>query len=157
MSEEVDVNEMANVPGELGDMDGRTFREGALGLVDWIGRYLAGADDRPILSRVRPRCDPRRAAGIRLGRRFRALKLWMVMRYFGAAGLRARIAQHIRLACLFAAWIEADPDFELRAPASLSLVCFRAAPRGVPEHALDARKDVCRRPLRRGSRRREAE
>jgi aromatic-L-amino-acid decarboxylase len=75
--------------------------------------------------------------GIALGRRFRALKLWMVMRYFGAAGLRARIAEHIRLARLFATWIEADPDFELLAPPSLSLVCFRAVPRELPEHALD--------------------
>jgi aromatic-L-amino-acid decarboxylase len=75
---------------------------------------------------------------IALGRRFRGLKLWMVMRYFGVAGLRARIAEHIRLARLFATWIEADQDFELLAPASLSLVCFRAAPHGVPDDALDA-------------------
>jgi aromatic-L-amino-acid/L-tryptophan decarboxylase len=80
--------------------------------------------------------DPKDTS-IALGRRFRGLKLWMVMRYFGAAGLRARIAEHIRLARLFATWIEADQDFELLAPVSLSLVCFRATPRGVPEHGLD--------------------
>src|SRR5262249_37775084 len=66
--------------------------------------------------------------GIPLGRRFRALKLWMVMRYFGAAGLRARIAEHIRLAGLFAARVDADPNFERLPPTHLSLVCFRAAP-----------------------------
>jgi aromatic-L-amino-acid/L-tryptophan decarboxylase len=76
--------------------------------------------------------------GIALGRRFRALKLWMVMRFFGAEGLRARLREHIRLAKEFAHWVEADPDFELMAPVPLSLVCFRAAPRGVDEAALNA-------------------
>ena len=75
--------------------------------------------------------------GIALGRRFRALKLWMVMRVFGAEGLRARLREHIRLAHEFARWVEADADFELIAPASLSLVCFRAAPRGIASSALD--------------------
>jgi len=78
--------------------------------------------------------------GIPMGRRFRGLKLWMVLRYFGAEGLRARIAEHIRLAQRFAAWVDAAPDFERLAPAPLSVVCFRAAPRalaGVPQ-ALDA-------------------
>src|SRR5262249_52831912 len=68
--------------------------------------------------------------GIALGRRFRALKLWMVMKYFGAQGLRRRIAEHIRLAGEFASWIDASEDFELLAPVSLSVVCFRAVPRG---------------------------
>jgi aromatic-L-amino-acid decarboxylase len=66
--------------------------------------------------------------GVALGRRFRALKLWMVLRYFGADGLRARIAEHIRLARLFASWVDTDGDFEVLAPVPLSLVCFRAAP-----------------------------
>jgi aromatic-L-amino-acid decarboxylase len=76
--------------------------------------------------------------GIALGRRFRALKLWMVMRFFGAEGLRARLREHIRLAQEFARWVEADADFELMAPVPLSLVCFRAAPRGFEDSALDA-------------------
>jgi aromatic-L-amino-acid decarboxylase len=76
--------------------------------------------------------------GIALGRRFRALKLWMVMRVFGAEGLRARLREHIRLAREFAQWVEADPEFELMAPVALSLVCFRAVPRGLDEAALDA-------------------
>ncbi len=66
--------------------------------------------------------------GVQLGRRFRALKLWMVIRYFGREGLAARIREHCRLARLFAAWIEAAPGWELLAPVPLGLVCFRAAP-----------------------------
>src|SRR5262245_63694888 len=57
--------------------------------------------------------------GIQLGRRFRALKLWMVLRYFGAGGIRARISEHIRIAQQFAQWVSRDPDFELLAPAPL--------------------------------------
>ena len=68
--------------------------------------------------------------GIQLGRRFRALKLWMILRHFGAEGLRARLAEHIRLAALFAGWVDADPGFERLAPAPFSVVCFRAKPPG---------------------------
>ena len=64
--------------------------------------------------------------GIQLGRRFRALKLWMVMRYFGQEGLAARIREHCRLARLFAAWVDESEDWELMAPVPLGLVCFRA-------------------------------
>jgi aromatic-L-amino-acid decarboxylase len=63
--------------------------------------------------------------GIQLGRRFRALKLWMIMRHFGAEGLRARLAEHMRLARLFASWVEASEIFELSAPVPFSVVCFR--------------------------------
>jgi aromatic-L-amino-acid decarboxylase len=66
--------------------------------------------------------------GIQLGRRFRALKLWMVMRYFGHEGLAARIREHCRLASLFASWVEESADWELLAPHPLALVCFRARP-----------------------------
>jgi aromatic-L-amino-acid decarboxylase len=68
--------------------------------------------------------------GVQLGRRFRALKLWMILRYFGAEGIRARLQEHIRLARLFAGWVDADPDFERLAPVPFSVVCFRARPRG---------------------------
>jgi aromatic-L-amino-acid decarboxylase len=71
--------------------------------------------------------------GIQLGRRFRALKLWMVLRSFGSEGLRERLRQHIALAMRFRDWVETDPDFELLAPASFGLVCFRCRPRDVPE------------------------
>ncbi len=63
--------------------------------------------------------------GIQLGRRFRALKFWMVVRYFGVEGLRQRIRNHIRMGQEFASWIEENPNFELAAPAPFSTVCFR--------------------------------
>jgi aromatic-L-amino-acid decarboxylase len=64
--------------------------------------------------------------GIQLGRRFRALKLWMVLRHFGAAGIRDRLAEHMRLAQLFASWVDGDDQFERTAPVPFSVVCFRA-------------------------------
>jgi aromatic-L-amino-acid decarboxylase len=67
--------------------------------------------------------------GIQLGRRFRALKLWMVLRHFGGDGIRAALAEHIRLAQRFAGWVDDDPDFERFAPVPFSVVCFRARPR----------------------------
>lgn len=76
--------------------------------------------------------------GVQLGRRFRALKLWMIIRYFGHDGLAARIREHIRLAKLFASWVEAAQDWELLAPAPFALVCFRACPT-VPGEAADVR------------------
>src|SRR2546427_6514760 len=69
--------------------------------------------------------------GIQLGRRFRSLKLWMILRHFGAEKLRQTIAGHMLLARQFAAWVDADPDFERLAPAPFSVVCFRARPRNV--------------------------
>ena len=66
--------------------------------------------------------------GIQLGRRFRALKLWMVIRHFGTDGIRARLAEHMRLARLFASWIDASTEFERLAPVPFSVVCFRARP-----------------------------
>lgn len=67
--------------------------------------------------------------GIQLGRRFRALKLWMIIRYFGHEGLAARIREHCRLAKLFASWVEETEEWEMLAPVPLGLVCFRACPR----------------------------
>jgi len=69
--------------------------------------------------------------GIQLGRRFRSLKLWMILRHFGAERLRQTLAGHMLLARQFAAWVDADPDFERLAPAPFSVVCFRARPRNV--------------------------
>jgi aromatic-L-amino-acid decarboxylase len=74
--------------------------------------------------------------GIQLGRRFRSLKLWFVMRYFGQQGLIERIREHCRLAKTLASWIEESKDWELLAPVPFALVCFRAAPQGVSD--LDA-------------------
>lgn len=66
--------------------------------------------------------------GPQLGRRFRALKLWFVMRYLGAEGLRTTLRRHLALAREFASWIDESPDFERMAPVPLSVVCFRARP-----------------------------
>ena len=66
--------------------------------------------------------------GVQLGRRFRALKLWMIIRYFGHEGLAARIREHCRLAQLFASWVKAADDWEIMAPTPFALVCFRACP-----------------------------
>lgn len=74
--------------------------------------------------------------GIQLGRRFRSLKLWFVMRYFGQEGLKDRIREHIRLARTFAMWVEMSENFELMAETTFALVCFRAIPKGVED--LDA-------------------
>ncbi len=76
--------------------------------------------------------------GIQLGRRFRALKLWFVIRSYGVEGLRALIRRHVALARELAGWIEADPEFELMAPVPFGLVCFRWRPAGRTEDQLDA-------------------
>lgn len=81
--------------------------------------------------------------GIQLGRRFRALKLWMILRSFGARQIRERLADHIHLAQQFASWVDAHPDFERLAPVPFSVVCFRWNPasRSLSEAALDAAND----------------
>ena len=63
--------------------------------------------------------------GVQLGRRFRALKAWMVWRAFGRNGIAARIRDHLRLAQLFTSWVNEDPQFELSAPTVMGVVCFR--------------------------------
>ncbi len=66
-----------------------------------------------------------------LGRRFRALKLWFVFRYFGTDGIAARIRQAVSLAREFAGWIDSHPQMECLAPARFSVVCFRVHPDGI--------------------------
>jgi len=73
-----------------------------------------------------------------LGRRFRALKLWFVMRYFGREGLAANLREHIRLADVFARRVDEHPDFERLAPAPFSAVCFRCRPPSVDPEDLNA-------------------
>jgi aromatic-L-amino-acid/L-tryptophan decarboxylase len=80
-----------------------------------VPEYLRTPEDAYALSEYGPA----------LGRRFRSLKLWAVLRCYGAEGLRAMHREHIRLARLFADWVEADPDWELVAPLRFSLVAFR--------------------------------
>ena len=62
---------------------------------------------------------------IQLGRRFRSLKLWFVIRHYGVEGLQQHIREHVRLAQQFVGWVRSDTRFEVAAPAKLNLVCFR--------------------------------
>jgi len=62
---------------------------------------------------------------VSLGRRFRSLKLWFVLRWYGLEGIRHHVRRHLELAERFASWVEADERFELAVPRSLNLVCFR--------------------------------
>jgi aromatic-L-amino-acid decarboxylase len=80
-----------------------------------VPEYLRTPEDAYALSEYGPA----------LGRRFRSLKLWAVLRCYGAEGLRAIHREHIRLARLFADWVEADPAWEMAAPLRFSLVVFR--------------------------------
>jgi aromatic-L-amino-acid decarboxylase len=80
-----------------------------------VPEYLQSPDDAVNLSEVT----------IPLGRRFRALKLWTVLRCFGRSGLEERIREHIRLAELFEGWVRDEPGWEVVAPRHFSLVCFR--------------------------------
>jgi aromatic-L-amino-acid/L-tryptophan decarboxylase len=82
-----------------------------------IPEYLKTSED--------PRAVNLMDYGVQLGRRFRALKLWFVLRYFGRAGLAEVIRRHIEYAQKFAALVRNDLDFEVAAPVPFSLVCFR--------------------------------
>ena len=62
---------------------------------------------------------------IPLGRRFRSLKLWFVIRHYGVEGLQYHVRRHIEIAQQFAQWVKQDERFEIVAPAPLNLVCFR--------------------------------
>jgi aromatic-L-amino-acid decarboxylase len=75
--------------------------------------------------------------GPALGRRFRALKLWMVLRYFGRVGIAARIREHLRLARELARWIDEEEGWERLAPVPFSTVCFRHNPGGLHEAEID--------------------
>jgi aromatic-L-amino-acid/L-tryptophan decarboxylase len=90
--------------------------------------YLAGTSDAVDLKDFGPA----------LGRRFRALKLWLVLRMYGADGLQALIREHVRLAQLFASWVEAEPGWEVVAPHPFSTVCFRHTGRDSFELAAEA-------------------
>jgi aromatic-L-amino-acid decarboxylase len=77
--------------------------------------------------------------GLQLGRRFRALKLWFVMRYYGAEAIRRKLRSHIALAQELAQWIAGEHGWEIMAPHPLSVVCFRYAGDGGPPDEIDAR------------------
>jgi aromatic-L-amino-acid decarboxylase len=76
--------------------------------------------------------------GIQLGRRFRALKLWFVLRYYGVEGLQERLREHLALAQEFKQWIEESEDFELVAPVPLNTICFRLHPKKASRGDLSA-------------------
>jgi len=80
-----------------------------------VPEYLRSADDAVSLSEL----------AIPLGRRFRALKLWAVLRCYGREGLQALIREQVRLAELFESWVRGEPGWELCAPRPFSVVCFR--------------------------------
>ena len=85
---------------------------------------------------------------VQLGRRFRALKLWWVMRWYGAEGLRAHIRSHVEWAQEFAGWVDADARFEIAAPHPFGLVCFRLRQRdGESGDAADERNAALLRQL----------
>lgn len=75
--------------------------------------------------------------GIPLGRRFRALKLWSVIRSFGTVGLQKKIREHIEFAARLREMIIKEPDFEILAPVIINVVCFRFSPSGIGEKGLN--------------------
>lgn len=80
--------------------------------------------------------------GVQLGRRFRALKAWMVFRTFGRAGIAARIREHVRLARLLAEWIRIDNRFELAAPVNMGVICFRFVGNDESSRRSEAKADL---------------
>ncbi len=93
-----------------------------------VPEYLRTAED--------PRAVNLMDYGVPLGRRFRALKLWFTMRYFGREGIQAALRRHIAWAREFAAWVDADSRFERVAPVPFSVVCFRLKGADEPNRAL---------------------
>src|SRR5208282_6515008 len=77
--------------------------------------------------------------GLQLGRRFRALKMWFVLRYYGAEEIRRKLRAHIALAQEFASWVRAEQGWEILAPHPLSVVCFRYVGEGGTPEEIDAR------------------
>ena len=78
--------------------------------------------------------------GVPLGRRFRALKLWSVIRSYGTEGLREKIRYHISIAAQLSEMISKEADFEILAPVIISVVCFRFKPAGYNEDQINAIK-----------------
>ncbi|MFP4289440.1 MAG: pyridoxal phosphate-dependent decarboxylase family protein [Bacteroidales bacterium] len=87
--------------------------------------------------------------GIQLGRRFRALKLWFVISYYGVEGIQQMIREHVRLGQLFASWVEKDDNFEFTAPPNLTLVCFQLVKEGRPEEEINSMNEKLLRMINR--------
>ena len=92
-----------------------------------LPEYLKTAQDRLV--------NNYRDWGVPLGRRFRALKLWFVMRTYGTSGLQQMIRDHIRYGQWVAGQVSAEPSLELMAPVPFNLVCFRMHPHGLKDEA----------------------
>jgi aromatic-L-amino-acid decarboxylase len=116
-----------------------TKRPDALkGAFSLVAEYLRTSEDNAVVNLM--------DYGFQLGRRFRSLKLWMVLRAFGSDGIAERLRHHCELAREFAGMLHYEGDWELMAPVPLSLVCFRYAPEGTSEDAREAiNADVLRR------------
>ncbi|MEQ1604443.1 MAG: pyridoxal-dependent decarboxylase [Pyrinomonadaceae bacterium] len=94
-----------------------------------VAEYLKTSDEQTVKNGM--------DYGVQLGRRFRSLKFWFVIRYFGREGMIARLREHCRLARLFASWVEESPNFEMMAPVPFALVCFRLHPSGMDPETLN--------------------
>jgi aromatic-L-amino-acid decarboxylase len=88
-------------------------------------------------TRTRGKVNDYRDWGVPLGRRFRALKLWCVIRMYGVEGLREKVRYHIGLASNLSRMISGEPDFEILAPTVLNTVCFRFVPYGADEDTIN--------------------
>jgi aromatic-L-amino-acid/L-tryptophan decarboxylase len=104
-------------------------RDALLSTFSLTPEYLRTAHDAEVVNY--------RDWGIQLGRRFRALKLWFVIRSYGVEGLRAIIRRHVALAGELAAWVDESADFERVAPVPFGLVCFRYRRAGKTDQELD--------------------
>jgi aromatic-L-amino-acid decarboxylase len=104
-------------------------RDALLSTFSLTPEYLRTAHDAEVVNY--------RDWGIQLGRRFRALKLWFVIRSYGVEGLRTIIRRHVALAAELAGWVDESADFERVAPVPFGLVCFRYRPGGKSEQELD--------------------
>jgi aromatic-L-amino-acid decarboxylase len=89
-------------------------------------------------TRTRGKVNDYRDWGVPLGRRFRALKLWSVIRSYGVEELRNKVRYHIQLAAKLSEMILAEPDFEILAPVNICVVCFRYKPSGIDEEEINA-------------------
>jgi aromatic-L-amino-acid decarboxylase len=88
-------------------------------------------------TRTRGKVNDYRDWGVPLGRRFRALKLWSVIRSYGTEGLREKVRNHISIAARLSEMISEEPDFEILAPVVISVVCFRFKPAGLDDNQLN--------------------
>jgi aromatic-L-amino-acid decarboxylase len=105
-------------------------RDALLSTFSLTPEYLRTAHDAEVVNY--------RDWGIQLGRRFRALKLWFVIRSYGVEGLRAIIRRHVELAAELAGWVDQTAGFERMAPVPFGLVCFRYRPAGKSEKDVDS-------------------